>query len=525
MRTLHGTARGFWRSLTSMRTALILLLLLAVAAVPGSLLPQRAVNADAVAAYLRAHPDRGAWYDRLSFFDVYSSPWFSAIYLLLFVSLVGCLVPRLRHHLRNLMVPPPVAPARLDRLPHSASRTVAEAPAEVATRLRTQLRRARWRATGREQDGTYTVSAEKGYVKETGNLVFHFALLTLLIGVAVGSWYGWHGNRVLVAGANSAFCNTLSQYDEYGLGARTTGSDLPPFCVTLDDFRARYLDDGQPVQYTADVTYVEGAGGTASPWRLEVNEPLRLDGANMYLLGHGYSPILRYTDRYGVSHTGDAPFLPEDSALTSTGVVKFLDANVDPSHPQARGTSQMAFAGIYLPTMPDTADGTLSIFPGERNPGLVLVAYEGNLGLDSGFPQSVYQLSQRQLDNGELKKVAQSKALKPGETWQLPDGSSVQFVGTKQWITVSVRHDPGETVVLGGAAALLVGLMVSLSGRRRRVWARVAPSGDGGSLITLGGLPRSDYPGFADEFARVADLAGAAEDDTRQPVAVAEKGP
>ena len=79
----------------------------------------------------------------------------------------------------------------------------------------------------------------------------------------------------------------------------------------------------------------------------------------------------------------------------------------------------------------------------------------------------------------------------------------MEFVGTRQWIIVSVRHDPGEPVVLVGAGAVLVGLMVSLAGRRRRVWARVTATDDGRSLISLGGLSRSEYPGFADEFAGV----------------------
>jgi cytochrome c biogenesis protein len=136
----------------------------------------------------------------------------------------------------------------------------------------------------------------------------------------------------------------------------------------------------------------------------------------------------------------------------------------------------------------------------------------------------VYSLDHAQIASGQLREVARNKVMKPGDVWKLPDGSTVEFVGTKQWITVSVRHDPGEKVVLVGAVALLVGLMVSLSGRRRRIWVRVRPGIHGGSLISLGGLPRSDYPGFADEFARVADLIGP-HDDARQPVAVGEKGP
>ncbi|HEX6055984.1 MAG TPA: cytochrome c biogenesis protein ResB, partial [Intrasporangium sp.] len=105
-------ARWAWRQLTSMRTALFLLLLLAVAAVPGSVFPQRNIDSGRVADYLAQNPDTGPWLDRLGFFDVYASPWFSAIYLLLFVSLIGCIVPRTRVHLRALRATPPRAPAR-----------------------------------------------------------------------------------------------------------------------------------------------------------------------------------------------------------------------------------------------------------------------------------------------------------------------------------------------------------------------------------------------------------------------------
>jgi cytochrome c biogenesis protein len=510
-------ARAFWRWLTSMRTALILLLLLAIAATPGSMLPQRNVSIERVSAYLRNHPGSGPWLDRLGLFDVYASPWFSAIYLLLFISLIGCVVPRLRQHLGNVIAKPPAAPERLDKLTHSAVR-VGDAQALAAA-----LRRRRWRVAVRQEPQT-SVSAEKGYLKETGNLIFHFALLVILVGVAVGSWYGWHGNRLIVApGDDYAFCNSLQQYDEYGLGARTRAQDLPPFCVTLRSFQARYLDNGQPVQYTADISYVDGIGAPEKSKRLEVNDPLRLGGTNLYLLGHGYSPVLRYTDRYGVTQTSVAPFLPDDEMLTSSGVVKFPDANVDPSSKARASTAQVAFAGVYLPTMSDTVDGRLSIYPAERNPRLQLVAYEGNLGLGSGAPQSVYELDQRLIASGELAKVAESKALKVGETWTLPDGSSVQFVGTQQWITVSVRHDPGEKVVLAGAAGLLVGLMMSLFGKRRRVWARVEQGADGRSLITLGGLARGEHAGFAAEFAEIATLAGSPYEPEREN-ALAEKG-
>lgn len=103
-------ARNMWRSLTSMGTALVLLFLLALAAIPGALLPQRGLNAAKVDDYLAAHPLIGPWLDELQAFDVFSSFWFTAIYVLLFVSLVGCLAPRTIEHARSLRATPVAAP-------------------------------------------------------------------------------------------------------------------------------------------------------------------------------------------------------------------------------------------------------------------------------------------------------------------------------------------------------------------------------------------------------------------------------
>jgi cytochrome c biogenesis protein len=479
-----------------MRTALILLFLLAVAAIPGSLLPQRNLNAQKVGDYYTAHPRLAPVLDRIGAFAVFSSPWFSAIYLLLFVSLVGCLIPRFRGHVVALVRVPPEAPGRLDRLPAHADGLAAQGdPAEVAARLRAMLRKRRFRAVVRPQaDGGFTVSAEKGYLKETGNLLFHFALLALLIGVAFGSWYGFKGDRVVVQGADQGFCNTLQQYDDYGLGARVSPRDLEPFCLTLNQFQARFLDTGEPADYTASVSYTIGDGAPKSTV-IKVNDPLRLDRARVYLVGHGYAPVLRYTDKYGHSQTVVAPFLYLDSNKTSSGVVAFPDANVDPVKGRDPvNKQQVAFAGVYVPT----SDGTsgLSIFPAERNPVLVLTAYRGDLGLDAGIPSSVYTLDQHEIDAGRLRAVSEPLRLKPGGSAKLDDGTTVEFLGTRPWTALSVRYDPGEPVVLVGAICLLAGLLTSLTGRRRRVWFRVPASGP----VTAGALARSEYAGFHAEF-------------------------
>lgn len=287
--------------------------------------------------------------------------------------------------------------------------------------------------------------------------------------------------------------------------------DLPPFCVTVESFVAEFLDTGQPAAYTAQLSYVERLGAQPRDWTLRVNEPLRMDGANLYLLGHGYAPVLRYTDRFGEVFTITAPFLPVDGNLTSEGVAKFPYANVPAGGlPEGAEPAQLGLSGVYQPTVNPDPSQARSLFPAERDPALTLTAWQGDLGLGNGGSQSVYALDSRQIALGRLVDVG-TTTLRPGESWTLPDGSTVEFLGTKPWITVSVRHDPGESLVLGGAVAVLVGLMVSLSGKRRRVWVRVTPASTGGSLITIGGLARSEYPGFADEFSGVVRLVGGDE--------------
>jgi hypothetical protein len=114
----RALVRNAWRGLTSMRTALVLLFLLALAAIPGALLPQRSLNEQKVATYIADRPVLGEWMDRFELFDVFSSFWFTAVYALLFISLVGCILPRTVDHYRALRTPPVRVPRNLARLPH-----------------------------------------------------------------------------------------------------------------------------------------------------------------------------------------------------------------------------------------------------------------------------------------------------------------------------------------------------------------------------------------------------------------------
>ena len=210
-----GWARWVWRNLTSMRTALFLLLLLSVAAVPGSIFPQRTIDPGRVGDYLVDNPTTGPWLDRLGFFNVYTSPWFSAIYLLLLVSLIGCIIPRSRLHWHAIRSRPPRAPARLDRLAAHTTFTYAVPPAEALAAASTALRRRRYRVHSHDES---SVSAEVGFLRETGNLLFHVAICVVIVGVAVGHLFGWRGDVIVTEGETFGFKYDLNirQADAFG---------------------------------------------------------------------------------------------------------------------------------------------------------------------------------------------------------------------------------------------------------------------------------------------------------------------
>lgn len=485
--SLRVTLRRGWRVLTSMRTALLLLFLLALAAVPGSFLPQRGINPIRVDAYLADNPTLGPLLDRLQMFDVFSSSWFAAVYLLLFVSLVGCLGPRIRLHARALVRQPPPAPHRFDRLPASDRYEVDATPDDILAAARSTLRRARWRVVRREGE----LSAEKGYLRETGNLVFHVALVALLVGIAMGSLGGFRGTVLVKEG--DGFANTVFAFDDTTPGQRFQAEDLVPFSVDLQKFRATYGEDGKALTFNADITWSR-PDGPVQRYDLRVNHPLSVGKARLYLIGHGYAPRVRVRDAGGdVAFDQSVPCLPQGPTFISSCTIKVPDARPD----------QISFEGIFTPTtVQDFASSRVtSVHPDDTAPALTVLGYRGNLGLDSGIPKSVYSLDTTRLqaiDKGIAHK------LDVGDTWTMPGGGSIELVGVDEWVTLQVTQDPGKWLALGAGIAMIAGLMLSLFIRRRRVWVRVTPAGEVGAVprtvVEVGGLARTDADRFAVEF-------------------------
>jgi cytochrome c biogenesis protein len=515
-----------------MGTALVLLFLLALGAVPGALLPQRSLNAGKVDEYLALHAVIGPWLDRVQAFDVFSSFWFTAIYVLLFVSLVGCLTPRTVDQLRSLRATPVAAPRNLARLPKHATTRIACEPDTLAAAMAERLHG--WRRVSRVgagATGVVEVSAEKGYLREFGNLVFHFALLGLLGAVAAGKMFGYDGNVIVIADGGPGFCSASpAAFDSFRAGASVDGTSLHPMCIRVNDFTATYLASGLATSYTANIDYQAGDDLTVGRWRpyrLEVNHPLRVAGDRVYLQGHGYAPTFTVTFGDGQTRTSTAQWRPDNPlTLLSSGAVRIDPPAGRYPDPSERRRHQIAIQGLFAPT--EQLDDTLlsSAFPALNSPAVAIDIYRGDTGLDTGRPQPLFSLDSRLIDQGRLMKVRRAN-LRAGEQVRLDDGTVVRFDGAVPFINVQVSHDPGQVWVLVFAITMMAGLVVSLVVRRRRVWIRVTPTDVGTSPppgtvnVELAGLARTDNSGWGDEFERLTArlFAGLGSNVAREPTA------
>ena len=501
-------ARWAWRQLVSMRTALILLLLLALAAIPGSIVPQRDVDSLKTSRWQEQHPTLTPIYERLGLFSVYDSPWFSAIYLLLMVSLVGCIIPRSLVYFRAMRAAPPDAPRRLTRLPDHATYKVDQPATEVLARATKVLRRRRYRVTTSEEDGW--VAAERGYLREAGNLLFHLSVLVVLLGFALGGLFGYRGGVIVLVGGG--FSNNLTQYDDFVPGSLFDQTGMEPFSFDVDDFDIEWLTEGraqgQARSFVSHLTYRTDPGAPDEEYDLRVNHPLAIGDTEIFLIGHGYAPVITIRDGNGdVAYSGPTIFLPVDPTFRSFGVVKAPDAR----------PTQIGLTGEFYPTY-DFNDGPYSLFGDALNPALSMTVFTGDLGMDNGTPQSVYVLdtdaaTQVEKADGQAFRVD----LAMGSTVELPEGAgSVSFDGLERWNKIQISRTPGKFVALGGVVLALVGLLASLFIRPRRVWVR-ARAGEGGTLVEVAGLDRSGNGDVPAELAVVAELLGLvrAEPDER----------
>jgi cytochrome c biogenesis protein len=288
----------------------------------------------------------------------------------------------------------------------------------------------------------------------------------------------------------------------------------------VDDFDVDWLTSG-PRQgmargFNAHLTYRESPESAEQPYDLKVNHPLKIGGTELFLIGHGYAPVITIRDGNGdLAYSGPTIFLPESSNFLSFGVVRAPDAQ----------PTEIGLEGLFYPTYLKVGDDPINVMGDLKNPTLSLQAYTGDLGMDEGSGQSVYVLDKAKATlmtkpDGSMFRVD----LQEGQTVKLPGGAgTVSFDGVQRWNRIQISRTPGMHVALAGVVLSLVGLLASLFIRPRRVWvrARRRPDNDGAddgehTEVEVAGLDRSTAGDVEAEVAAVVgDLRGLPKDEEK----------
>jgi cytochrome c biogenesis protein len=525
--SLRSSVALVWRTLRSMRTALILLFMLALASVAGSLIPQAPNTPERVVDYLRDHPIVGELFLRAGLFDVFGSWWFALITALLFVSLVACLIPRSRAHVRALRSSPMQA-REIDAFKEYAERRVALAPAEAIVATRKTMRRKGFRVS---TDGARpALAAEKGLVREAGSLVFHWAFVVLLVAVIVGKGTGYVGQAAIVEG--ETFTDAAFNYAGELRTGRFFSGDHSGAQVTLLDYRNDFRDTGVPMDFRSEVRFTSADGSRTATDAIRVNHPAIFDGVRYFQFGFGWAPVVR------VERDGE--------------VVREDDAIVFRRQTPPEGVSELAMPWLGSMKIPATSDDEpsyaveLTLWPDGRalaallrdgesppmttefNPVMQYVVWRGTLT----------DLSLADLDTTGMVQVADG-LVAGAQTVDLERGCVVglaaaddpfatgcdpadepeltlSFTDLRQYTVLQVSRDATVPYVLLAAILILVGLLPALYVSRRKVWVRADPDGDG-SVLRVGGFALQRKVQFEEEFARLVDALAAATGGTSAP--------
>jgi cytochrome c biogenesis protein len=484
---LGDTLRQAWREYRSMRTALVLLVVLAAASILGSLFPQEGISPQRVDQYFADHPALAPVLERLGLFDVFGSAWYMAIYLALLGALVACLVPRTRALVRVLRSRPPRG-GDLARYRTRATLETSAPPEEAMAAARRVLRRNRFRLA--EHDGE--LAGEKGYLREAASMLFHVSLLVLLVGLAYGKGYGYRGQAAIVEG--ETWANARVGYDSFSPGRFFGPERLAPFQLRLDDFTNSFHPDNTPKEFASRLTALDLDGRPLQSQRVAPNRPMTVDGVRIFQSDYGYVPVVRVRDADGKELLAPQEVLTlrDPASEWSTGAVK-----VTRSSPQV-GLELTMFTGLV--TAPDCPGGApFCNDPRLVRPVLVVLAYQGDL--QANRAQSVFTLDRTRLEPLGDRPLL----LVPGQSRRLANGMEVSFTDLKQYSVLTLARDPGVPVVAVAAALLLAGLVPSLYVTRRRVWVRAVPAGAGGARVELAGLALQGKAAFETELARLAE--------------------
>ena len=375
---------------------------------------------------------------RLSFDNIYHSPWYIGIIGLILLSLTVCTFKR--------VIParlPPLRPIKIDAIPLHASMEVEGDEQSVRARVEAFFRKRGWQLRKRAFDGTEWTFADRHNWARRGVLVAHIGFVIIAAGTTLYWWKGFSGQTVIVTGESVEIPQTKA-------------------IIKLDSFKytiTPVLTKGgmvyQPTDYVSHVT-VTGADGIAKPMIVRVNHPIDVDSTLYYQASYGFA------ERFRVTHDGkDVPALSQRVLLEGEGF-------------DIPGTPMHVGYDNFVPTV-DTSTQQPSADPRVNNPAVVISVSNGGASEGSAI-------------------VMLHSWVDLGGGWRIVPESPLLYSGFQY------RYDPGIPLVGIGALVLVAGLLISFYFLPARLYARVDPAPEGRWTVGMAATTVKGYDMFESQF-------------------------
>jgi len=303
--------RPWFAFFSSMRFAVALLSVLAIASIVGTVLQQNQPKQNYVVKF-------GAFwteiFEFLGLFDVYASAWFTLIMLFLVLSTSLCLwrnVPPFLREMRSFRTQ--TTAKSLAHMKHTAL-----LPSSLGS-LKTEIAAKYWQVNGFQtritsrEDGSVLLSAKKGAMNKWGYIFAHAAIIVICLGGLVDS------NLLLKIGmlTGKIVPDTTSQYArDFQAASRLSASNLSfranaevvegqtiesafinadkglllqelPFTLELKKFHIDFYNTGMPKDFASDIVVTDKASGNRVAQTIRVNHPLTINGITIYQSTYG----------------------------------------------------------------------------------------------------------------------------------------------------------------------------------------------------------------------------------------------
>ena len=430
-----------WDSLSSLRLTIGLLIILAVASIFGTVIPQNAPPGDYLQFY---KPSTYKILKILGFLDMYHARWFTFLLALLSFNLVACSLKRFRGTWRFFShAQEPLEAAQWKALPLSKAFLQKGLPADVLPRVEAALSRIFRTPRVTKDSQACHLFAEKQRLSRLGVYFIHLSVLIILAGALIGYYFGFRGNVNLVEGEAADRVMLRSEGQSQPLGFR----------LRLDQFSVSFYSSGAPKEFKSTVTILDEARPVLTE-SVRVNHPLTYKGISFYQSSYGVAGV-----RKAVLTIQDRVSRKEITVPASMGTKTEIPG----------GTSSFLLAQFIQDLQ-------------GMGPALQVLLFESNR------PHENFWLL---LNHPEFSQR------RPG-----PYQFNIKEIDPRYYSGLQVTKDPGVWVVWAGCFLMMAGFYVAFFLSHRRIWVRLTEKG-GGTWVEIAGASHRDRTGFEKEFEKM----------------------